>query len=220
MRRPLSTFALLFALLLAAPAQYRDQPWSERDQWARPSEVLDALGLKPGSAVADIGAGPGYFTFKLAERVGSDGKVLAVDVNEDAVRELRQKLADAGLKQVQVILSAPEDPKLPPESLDAALVVNAYHEFREHDRMLQAIRRALKPGGVLGIIDKAAAAGHERSYYEERHELPQSFVRDDLAHNGFGNVREQNGFDPTSPSRRGEHWWFLVAAKAPPPAAQ
>jgi len=213
MRRKLSLLLLPLVLLLAAAAQYRDPNWQERDKWQRPAEVLDALDLHAGSSVADVGAGPGYFTFQMAKRVGADGKVYAVDVNDETVKELRNKLNDAGLKQVQVIHGAPNDPHLPPSSIDAALVVNAYHEFREHDAMLQGILRALKPGGVLGIIDKDSAAGHERGYYEQHHQLPQSFVRDDLTRNGFTDLRDLPGFDPTESDRPGEHWWFLIANK-------
>src|SRR5436190_23478917 len=133
MGRRLSLLAVVLTFLLAAPAQYRDSNWQERDQWQRPAAVLDALGLHAGATVADVGAGPGYFTLRMAERVGPTGKVYAVDTNEDTLRKLKEKLDAAGLQQVQAIHSTPGDPRLAPESLDAALVVNAYHEFREHD---------------------------------------------------------------------------------------
>jgi ubiquinone/menaquinone biosynthesis C-methylase UbiE len=218
MHRKLALAVLALTFALSAPAQYRDSNWQERDQWQRPAAVLDALALHGGSNVADVGAGPGYFTMRMAERVGPTGKVYAVDISEDALRELKDKLDTAGLKQVQTIHSTPNDPRLPPESLDAALIVNAYHEFREHDAMLQGILRALKPGGVLGIIDKDAPAGKKRREYEDRHELPPSFVRDDLTHNGFTNLHDLPGFDPTTSDRQGEHWWFLVATKPAPTA--
>ncbi len=213
MPRRLLSLLFVLALVLAAPAQYRDPNWKERDQWQHPADVLDALHLHAGSSVADIGAGPGYFTFRMADRVGAEGKVYAVDLDRSTLRDLKQKTADAGLKQVETIENKPDDPMLPPDSLDAALVVNAYHEFKQHDAMLRGILRALKPGGVLGIIDKDAAPGKERTEYEQRHELPQSFVREDLERAGFTALEDKPGFEPTSSGRRGEHWWFLVAAK-------
>lgn len=220
-RRSLALFFATLAFLLAAPAQSRDANWSRRDEWQQPAAVLDALGVHPGSAVADIGAGPGYFTLHMAARVGAEGKVYAVDISAEAVRTLRDRVEKAGLKQVEVVQSTPDDPHLPAATLDAALVVNAYHEFRRHDAMLQGILRALKPGGVLGIIDKSAVEGEERAAYERRHELPQAFVREDLERNGFTDLRAQPSFHPIR-NRNGETWWFLVATKpqAAPAAPQ
>ncbi len=217
-RRSLALFFATLAFLLAAPAQSRDSNWSQRDEWQQPAAVLDALGVHPGSAIADIGAGPGYFTFRMAARVGDEGKVYAVDISADAIRTLRDRVEKAGLKQVQVVQSTPDDPHLRAATLDAALVVNAYHEFRQHDAMLQGILRALKPGGVLGIIDKFAVEGEEREAYERRHELPQVFAREDLERNGFTDLRAQPSFHPIG-NRNGETWWFLVATKPQDAAA-
>src|SRR5436853_3110450 len=99
MRRRLFPIFLVAVAVLAAPAQYRDQTWEQRDEWQHPAAVLDALHLHAGSTVADIGAGPGYFTFRMAERVGPQGKVYAVDLDVVTLRDLKKKLADAGLKQ-------------------------------------------------------------------------------------------------------------------------
>ena len=210
--RALCAVSLLLAL--AAPAQYRErQPASARDQWQQPARVLDALGVEAGSSVADVGAGPGYFTVRMAELVGNAGRVYAVDISEQAVRDLRQRVEKEGLKQVEVIHSTADDPRLPAEALDAALVVNAYHEFKQHDAMLAGIKSALKPGGRLGIIDKVGREDRSREANEQRHELPLRFARADLERNGFADVREQPGFEPSDPDRSGEKWWFLVARK-------
>src|SRR5207253_10672723 len=96
--------------------------------------------------------------------------------------------------------------------LDAVLIVNAYHEFRQHDAMLRAILRALKPGGLLGIIDKDDAPGDARAAYESRHRLPESFVRGDLEANGFADIHDRRGFEPAD-DHTGTKWWFVVAAK-------
>ena len=212
-RRFLVALVLLAAVI--ATAQYRDrQTWAERDQWERPAEVLDKLHVQAGSTVADVGAGEGYFTVKFAERVGANGKVYAEDIDLAAIANLRKLAKDRGLKQVEVIEGSADDPKLPEAKLDAILVVNAYHEFRRHDAMLAAFRKALKPGGLLGIIDKAAEreASEPRENFERQHRLPESFAKEDLERAGFGAIHDERGFDGIG-SREGEHWWFVVAQR-------
>ena len=217
MRRRRKFAAALLAVIASvlALAQYRDrQTWAERDQWERPAEVLDKLQINAGSTVADVGAGEGYFTVKMAERVGANGKVYSEDVDAGAVDNLRRLVRERGLKQVEVLHGAPGDPKLPEGKLDAILVVNAYHEFQRHDAELAAFLKALKPGGLVGIIDKAAERdpSHSRDSYERQHRLPESFAKDDLQRAGFAGIRDERGFDATG-SREGEHWWFVVAQK-------
>jgi ubiquinone/menaquinone biosynthesis C-methylase UbiE len=207
-------FAVL-ALAVVAPAQYRDrQTWAERDRWERPAEVLDKLHVQAGSVVADVGAGEGYFTVKFAERVGATGKVFTEDIDPATIANLRKLAKDRGLKQVEVIEGDADDPRLPEGKLDAILVVNAYHEFRRHDAMLAAFRKALKPGGLLGIIDKAAERepGQPRESYERQHRLPQLFLQEDLQRAQFAKIQVEPGFDGIG-SREGEHWWFVVAQR-------
>jgi ubiquinone/menaquinone biosynthesis C-methylase UbiE len=206
---------VLLAVSLVAAAQYRDrQTWEERDRWERPAEVLDKLHVQAGSTVADVGAGEGYFTVKMAERVGANGKVYAEDIDSSAVANLRKLARERGFKQVEVIEGGADDPKLPEAKLDAILVVNAYHEFRNHDAMLAAFRKALKPGGLLGIIDKAAEreASQPRESFERQHRLPESFAKEDLQRAEFTAIHDERGFDGIG-SREGEHWWFVVAQR-------
>src|SRR5215475_5527696 len=117
---------LLALLLLALPAVPQDD-WKARDRWERPEEVMDAVGVKAGSTVADVGAGEGYFTFHLAERVGTTGKVYAEDILEDRLEKIRALAAERKLTQIETVLGAADDPRLPAERMDAVLVVNAYH---------------------------------------------------------------------------------------------
>lgn len=175
---------------------------------------MDALHINAGSSVADIGAGEGYFSDRMANRVGESGKVYAVDIDPGALRNLRELKSREHLQQVEVIEGAEDDPRLPANSLDAVLVVNAYHEFRQHDAMLHAIARALKPGGRLGIIEKADQPGEARETYERRHRLPEHFVREDLVRDGFSQIEKQPDFHPNG-SREGEVWYFLVATSVP-----
>jgi predicted methyltransferase len=176
---------------LAAPAA---APRNPRDQWQRPYAVMDRLGIQPGSVVADIGSGEGYFTLRLAARVGAEGKVYAVDIDSDALGKLRERAQADGLTQVTAVLGAADDPKLPPESVDAVLIVDAYHEFTAHDAMLKSIWLALKPGGRLGILDMSDALGRPRSEYQQRHRLPVEMLIADAAPHGFRLKFHELGF--------------------------
>jgi predicted methyltransferase len=199
------------ALVSAPSLLAQEEEWSARDVWQRPATVMDALGIGRGSVVADVGCGDGYFAFRLADRVGPVGRVYAVDVDAQARDTLRNKAEAQSLGQLETILGSSDDPRLPEASLDAVLVVNAYHEMTAYDAMLEALRHALKPGGRLAIIDKTAEPGESRSAYQERHSLPKQFAVGDAARHGLVLVREEPGF--VRPRRGGEPWYFLVFAK-------
>lgn len=199
----------LLLLALAATLAAQDTG-AERDAWQRPAEVMDALGVEAGSVVADVGCGEGYFSLHLAQRVGAAGRVYAVDVDEEALEKLRAEAKKQKLVQIDIIVGIEDDPRLLEGSLDAALIVNTYHEMRRYDAMLEAIHRALKPGGRLGIIDAATEAGKERSSYFDRHRVPAEVVRAEAEQHGFRLVAEQPGF--TRP-RDHREFWFLVFEK-------
>jgi predicted methyltransferase len=185
------------ALFSAALAVWNSSQESDRarkrDEWQRPAEVMDALGVKPGQRVADIGSGYGYFTFRLAARVGAEGKVYAVDIDEEAVDKVRQRKEREKLGQVEPILGESGDPRLP-NDLDAVLIVDTYHEFREYDRMTQAVFRALKPGGRLVIIDGEGPSGRPRAEYHRLHTIPAELVREEVSRNGFVFKESRPGF--------------------------
>ena len=206
--RPRVQLLAVAVLAVAASDVARTEDWSARDDWQRPAEVMDMLGLGPGAVVADIGCGDGYFSFRLAERVGSEGRVLAVDVDAQALHGVQRKAEDQALGQIEAIQGSADDPRLPEASLDAILVVNAYHEMTAHDAMLLAFRRALKPGGRLAIIDRADEPGEGRQTYQGRHSLPKDLVVQDATRHGFVLRLEAPGF--VRPRRGGEPWYFLV----------
>jgi ubiquinone/menaquinone biosynthesis C-methylase UbiE len=189
-----------------------ESEWARRDQWQRPQEVMDELGLTAGSAVADVGAGRGYFVLRLAARVGPTGKVYAVDIDENDLGRIRRRADDNALTQVETIHSSADDPRLPSNSVDAILVVNAYHEMRSYDPMLQGLYRALRPGGRLAIIDGEAEAGKARSTYYSDHEIPESLVREDAERNGFRFLRRPRSFRTGD----GDTWYFLLFEKPVP----
>jgi predicted methyltransferase len=180
-----------------------------RDSWQRPAEVMDALAIRPGSAVADVGAGDGYFTFHLASRVGAQGKVYAEDISESQIEKIRERAKKEGLSQIETILGTQDDPKLPLGTLDAVLVVLTYHEFQNSDAMLAAMIRALKPGGFLAVIDDEAEPNQTRSSAAQEHKIRKEMVRADAARNNIHFVREEKGFEANPNS----HLFFLIFDK-------
>src|SRR5262249_49531951 len=103
----------------------------ERESEERPDKALDAIGIQSGASVADIGAGVGYFTWRLAERVGSGGTVYGEDIQQGMLDALTKNMVSRHLTNVRAVLGTPEDPKLPPNTLDLVLLVDVYHEFSE-----------------------------------------------------------------------------------------
>lgn len=123
----------------------------ERLQIAR---VMDILGITSGKSVADIGAGSGWFTVRAAKRIGETGHVYAVDINPDAIRYIAKREAKENLQNIKTILSKPDDPLLPPNSVDAVLLLKTYHEVAHPVELLQKLRPALRPGAKVGVIDR------------------------------------------------------------------
>jgi len=171
----------LFEIAAAGPFP----PRTPRDSWQRPVQVAETLGIRVGSAVADVGAGSGYFTFRLAARVGTKGKVYAQDLDANELARIRERSAQGKLTQIQTIQGSEEDPKLPELSLDAVLIVDAFHEFTHPEAMVAGIFRALKPGGRLGVVDRTARLGLRSSDYMERHMLPQEILIDQVMRGGL-----------------------------------
>ena len=126
---------------------------SEREMEEAPEVALDALAIRRGSTVADIGAGVGYLTWRLAERVGPQGKVYANDIQAGMLKRLRDNMAARHITNVETVLGAEDDPKLPAEKIDLALLVDVYHEFSKPQQMLRKIRQSLTPDGRLVLLE-------------------------------------------------------------------
>jgi predicted methyltransferase len=124
-----------------------------RDAYQKPDEVMKALALRPGEVVADIGAGSGYFTVRLARAVGDAGRVYAVDVSPDMIRHLNRRIRDAGIRNVVTVLSEPDDPLLPDASVDRFVIVDTWHHIEDKAGYLTRLKRMLKPGGQVVHID-------------------------------------------------------------------
>jgi len=128
----------------------------ERESEEHPDQALDAIGIQRGSTVADIGAGVGYFTWRMAERVGARGVVYAEDIQQPMLAQLALNIGARHLTNVREVLGTPEDPKLPANSIDLVLLADVYHEFSEPEKMLDHIREALKPGGRIVFLEYRA----------------------------------------------------------------
>jgi len=131
-------------------------PWltrPEREEEEQPDRALNEIGIAKGSTAADIGAGSGAITWRLAERVGPAGKVYANDIQPRMLELLRQNMAQRRIANVETVLGAVDDPKLPPSSVDLELMIDVYHEFSHPQEMLRHLRDALKPGGRMILLE-------------------------------------------------------------------
>src|SRR5579859_5899766 len=131
-------------------------PWldrPEREDEEQPAKVIEALELKGGEVIADLGAGSGYFTFRLAPKVGETGKVLAVEIQDEMIGELKKRIEKNKVTNVETVKCTESDPKLPEASVDIVLMVDVYHEIAFPYEVMTAIRKALKPGGRAVFIE-------------------------------------------------------------------
>jgi ubiquinone/menaquinone biosynthesis C-methylase UbiE len=137
----------------------------DRDQWQKPDQIMDVLGIADGAVVADVGAGSGWFTLRIARRVGPNGLVYAEDIQPQMIEAIQQRLRGEDLRNVRPVLGTPSDPRLPPGTVDAALIVDAYREMDDPAdpslvvTLLKNVARALKPQGRLGVVDFAPGGG-------------------------------------------------------------
>lgn len=125
----------------------------QRDSWQKPEEVLRFLAVREGASVADLGAGTGSFTVRLARAVGPAGKVYAVDIEPSLVRYIGDRARREGFDQVVTVLAAPRDPKLPDASVDLVLVCDTWHHTGDRVRYLGRLARTLRPAGRVAVVD-------------------------------------------------------------------
>jgi putative heme-binding domain-containing protein len=158
----------------------------ERDEEERSDALVNALEIREGARVADIGAGTGYFTWRLAQHAGPTGKVIAVDIQQKMLDLAAETVKQHGLVNVDYLLGSESDPKLPQRSLDMVFIAYSYHEFSQPETIMDAVRRALKPAGRLVIVEYAkesslapASSLHKMSFDEIRTEIePMGFDLD------------------------------------------
>ena len=216
--RSVSLAALMVAGALATPAAQNTSHEQRRDQWQKVDEIFAAMGVKPGAVVADVGAGGGYFTTRLSRAVGDTGRVYAVDVGADVIRRLRDRVSAEGLKNVELVHGTANDPQLLPASLDAALIVNAYHEMDKHQEMLAKLKAALKPTGRLVIVEPISSARRTQSRTDQtrNHEIALDFVRQDAREAGFGELQLQDPFTKRTDGHGDDEWLLVLSPVAAP----
>lgn len=179
--------------IVAQPMSHLGAPWlirPERDDEERASESFKKLELKPGMVVCDLGCGNGYWTLPMARDVGPEGRVLAVDIQREMLQKLRVRAARVKIENIEPVLGAIDDPRLPAGEIDLLLMVDVYHEFSHPESMLWSIRRSLKPEGVIALLE----------YREEdptvpikpRHKMSKKQIIKEYEANGLKLVREYN----------------------------
>lgn len=149
----------------------------DRAAWQRPDQIMDALGIGEGSVVADLGAGGGWFTVRLSQQVGPNGIVYAEDIQPQMIDAITRRVRRENFRNVRTILGTPVDPKLPARSIDAVLIVDAYHEIEQPRILLANVAKGLKPTGVIGIVDFKKDGGGPGPDMDERVD-PEKVIAD------------------------------------------
>lgn len=205
-------FVLLMITLRASLPAASQEPAHDHASPERIAAITAALGLRSGSIVADVGAGGGDYTVKLARVVGETGRIFAVDISDIALARLKTRIQAEGLGNVETVKGAVDNPGLRAGSIDAALIVNAYHEMTEHRAMLRAIHASLKPNGRLVIIEPISAAARAGSREDQagRHQIAPELVLRDLREAGFDIVALEDPVRSGHP-HAGQWEWLLVA---------
>ena len=171
-----------------------------RDERLQIKRVMDMLGIAPGKNVADIGAGSGWFTVRAARRVTASGTVYAVDISAEAIQSIGQRAKKEQLQNIKTILSTPDDPQLPSDSIDAVLLLKTYHEVAHPVTLLKNLRSSLRPGARVGIID--------RNGNGENHGVNKEVVVREAAEAGY-ELRDSNDFVKAD----GMDYFLIFAAK-------
>jgi ubiquinone/menaquinone biosynthesis C-methylase UbiE len=151
---------------------------SDRRTEEQPQKLIDALALKPTDTVADIGAGTGFIGFQIASRL-PQGKVLAVDIQPEMIQILKTRIKEKNVSNVKPVLSTEQNPNLPPNSIDLAIMVDAYHEFNYPREMMSAIAQALKPQGRVALVEYRAE--DPRVFIKPHHKMSQAQARKEMA---------------------------------------
>ena len=148
----------------------------DRELWQKPDQIMDALLIAEGSVVADLGAGGGWFTVRLARRVGPNGLVYAEDIQPEMIEAIARRVQDEGLRNVRTVLGTATDPRLP-SNVDAVLIVDVYHEMDDPVTVLKNVARSLKPQGRIGVVGYNPGGGGPGPAPDERVD-PETVVKD------------------------------------------
>ncbi|MEL6898061.1 MAG: class I SAM-dependent methyltransferase [Planctomycetota bacterium] len=199
---------------VAMPMSHFGAGWLIRNNRNEQENVVLAeknLGLKPGDVACDIGCGNGFWTLKMAKTVGKEGAVFAVDIQPEMLEKLKRRSASAGIGNVRPILGSIHDPKLPENSVDLVMMVDVYHEFSHPQSMLWAIRRSLKPTGVVALLEYRLEDPEVPIKLLHKMDKPQ--IMKEYRANGLKLVREFNGLP-------WQHMMFFARDDSPLPEIQ
>ena len=196
-RRDFFQSLFLVAILFSGCAGLKQCAYEglSRDEWQQPKKVIQTLQIHPGATIADLGAGSGYFTYLLAQAAGPTGKVYAVDIDSDMTELVARKAKEQGLQNVEVILAKPNDPLLPEGRIDLIFTSNTYHHIENRVRYFAALRKTLRPGGRVAVIDF-----DRRSWFTGllKHYTPSDFIKREMEQAGYRLAREFDFLDRQS----------------------
>jgi ubiquinone/menaquinone biosynthesis C-methylase UbiE len=213
-------FAFVFAILLSLAyvaiesSNRLERVERERDQWQQSWVIVQQLAIKEGNDVADVGSGVGYFALKLSDTVGRSGRVMAEDIEAFPLHVLQTRAFFSGRHNIKTVLGDVDNPKLPNNTIDAALISNTYHELTSPDVILNHLLQSLKPGGRLVIVDHGPQSESTEACGTETkdHEVAPSLVETDLRKAGFELILRNDHFT----EQPGEsNPWFLIVARRP-----
>ncbi len=166
-----------------------------RDVYKGRNEIVSRVGLRPGMDVADIGAGTGFFTVLFAQEIGPTGKAYAVDIADNFVAHVTKIASDLGLENVEGIVNSPDSTMLAEDSIDVAFLCDTYHHFEYPRKMLDSIKRALRPDGVLVVVDFDRIEGVTREFIWNMVRAGRGTFKDEIANAGFRLVEEASFSD-------------------------
>lgn len=190
-----------------------------RDYWQKPEFLLELMDIQPAESIADLGSGRGYFALKLAERVGPDGKVVALDIDATRINQLRLLKRYGQLEQLDIIRNEVDDLKLKAASLDKIVILNTYHELTDIETILKQCRAALKPQGKIFIIDKVSDKMDNdkasRKKLVKNHFIRRNMVEEELKSAGFNLTRSMDKYteNDQAEATRKTNWFVVVATK-------
>ena len=207
---------LLTSLTLFAPhavAQDAEESDEAIERRSRVADLLKFLEARPGAVIADVGAGEGFYTVRIARAVVPGGRVVAEDIDQSALNKLGERVARENVGNVDVIFGAPDDPQLGTNRFDAVLIHNAYHEMVEHEAMLRHVYAALKPGGRFLLVEPMhdRNRGLLRAKQVAEHNLAIGIAERELRKAGFKIVRRDSKF--VKFTKEPGAFWLILAQR-------
>lgn len=211
------TYFLILAMMsvtVLAHGQYTEDEWKKRDKWMNVTAILEALEIGKGDVVADLGSHEGYMTLHLAKAVGESGKVYAVDVERYKLRNLEKNMKRKKVGNVETILGDYDDPKLEENSLDAIIIMDAYHEMKDYMTILGHVKKALKPGGRLVMLEEIDEFRKEDSRNDQtrNHDLGMNYAKEELQEAGFTITNENEAFGSWE-GKKVKTIWLMTATR-------